>query len=120
MRRPSAFMTCQTLTAFTPTQPTGAPTHGGYVPTWNKVVYSNVRYALTDGAALSAAGKSTADKFFAVFYDGQPELTEGETLLIEGEYSGSTPPDTGFYRVTHMDIHYNPDGTVHNVGVSAS
>lgn len=120
MRRPSAHLTQQTVTLFTPGDPTGVPTQGGYKPTWTKAEYTNVKFTEATGAALSSAGKSTSDRILVVFYDVVPTVKEGETLIVTGTYNGSVPPDTGFYRVTHVDKNCHPDGTVHNVAVSGA
>lgn len=120
MRAPSAAIIRQSVTFFTPTEPQGAPVHGGYSQTWEKAVCNDVRYTLTSGAALSVAGKATSDRIFVAIYSGFPDLKEGESLIVEGVHSGSTPPDTGFYRVTHIDINRSGDGSIHNIGVSGA
>lgn len=119
-------MTTQTVTLFTPNDISGTPINGGYpVQTYSKTVLHNVRYRFSEGVSTSISGGAVTDSLFITIYDtagygAEWTVKKGETLIVLGEYAETTPPaDNSYYRANLVDVRYNPDGSIHNIRMSA-
>lgn len=113
MIRPSAFMTAQTVTVFTPHKST-TPVNGGYPTTYAKMVFSNVRYTHTADKALRIT-------IFDVDETVNYSALLSEAIVVLGLYALDTPPvegsDTHFYKVQSVSFRVAGNGQLHNIGV---
>ena len=122
MRIPSDFLRTQTVTLLTPTAATGAPTNGGYAKTYTKKVIPNARYGFQRTVSPE---KRESNDLYVVIYDTTGfksawDIVEGETLIVLGDHNSTTPPENSkYYKVNAVSVRYNPDGSVHNVRVTA-
>lgn len=148
MRTPSPFLLKQCITLFNKLPTSGIPTNGGYSQSFSKVILRSVKYVLREGAITASSHGAVSDSLYLMIFPGISEADSGEeyvspqTFANASESSGTWTLQKGFdyialgavnddkpsyegkgnrndFKISTVDIRYNPDGSIHHFEVSA-
>lgn len=146
MRMPSPFLLSQTITLYNRLPADGVPTNGGYPEMYQRTVLRNVRYIQREGAVTASSHGAVSDALNVMIFPSiavsdksyvSPEffsrvdirdsiwtLQKGQDYIALGECSDETPSienrgNRNDFKITTVDVLYNPDGSIHHFEVNA-
>ena len=142
MRKPSAFLLNQTITLFNKLPTSGKPVNGNIEERYSRIVLRSVRYTQCEGAITASSHGAVSDSLHVVIFPdndtgyycspenyvndptGKWTLQKGIDYIALGEVTDEKPSmdnagQRNDFKITSVDIRYNPDGTIHHFEVNA-
>lgn len=143
MRKPSAFLLNQSITLYNKLPSSGKPVNGGIEERYSRIILRSVRYAQCEGAITASSHGAVSDSLHVIVFlddetgwyycspdqfvrnpSGKWTLQKGIDYIALGEQSDDKPSTDNAgqrndYKITSVDIRYNPDGTIHHFEVNA-
>ena len=149
MRTPSPFLLRQCVTLYNKLPSSSKPINGGYAPQeYKRVVLRSVKYIQQEGAITSSSHGAVSDSLHLMIFPGISEADEGEeyaapeifenasdrskmwTLqkgfdyIALGSHNDPKPSIEGKgnrndFKISTVDVRYNPNGTIHHFEVNA-
>ena len=139
MRKPSAFLLNQTITLYNKLPASGKPVNGGFEEKYSRNILRSVRYTQCEGALTASSHGAVSDSLHVVIFPDEyycaPEqfkenhsdrwtLQKGIDYIALGEQPDNNPStdnegQRNDFKITSVDIRYNPNGTIHHFEVNA-
>lgn len=146
MRMPGAALLSQTVTVYNRVTP-DKPVNGGYPERYERTIIGNVRYVQREGAVTVSSHGAVSDSLYLMIFPGISDtggktyaepaafvnaldrsklwtMQKGIDYIALGAQTDEKPSyenngGRNDYKISTVDIRYNPDGSIHHFEVNA-